>query len=85
MSDTSDFYEEDEPAEKIREAFERGTKGRTGKRPRDLNQLAASIVEDATKVAMIRVPTDISRFRIEGVVVQGEPEALRRPVSVSSR
>lgn len=44
----ADFYEEDEPAENIRAAFARGDKGVTKKRPRDLNQLAKSIVDDAT-------------------------------------
>ena len=31
MRDEDDFYEDDEPVEKIREAFRRGDKGITGK------------------------------------------------------
>lgn len=41
-----DFYEDDEPAEEIQAAFERGEKGVT-KRPRDLNQRAKSVVDRA--------------------------------------
>lgn len=41
-----EFYEEDEPVEKIQEAYTRREKGIT-KRPRDLNRLAASVVGDA--------------------------------------
>jgi len=36
-----DFYEDDEPVEKIQAAFERGDKGVT-ERPRDVNQRAKS-------------------------------------------
>jgi hypothetical protein len=44
MSD-EDFYEEDEDPRKIEAIWNRpGKKGRTVKRPRDLNQRAASIV-----------------------------------------
>jgi hypothetical protein len=45
----TDFYEDDEPPEKVHAAFERGEKGLTAKRPRDVNQMAASIVPDATE------------------------------------
>lgn len=45
-NEDDDFYEDDEPVEKIQAAFQRGEKGVT-KRPRDLNRLAASVVEDA--------------------------------------
>ncbi|MCA1708412.1 MAG: hypothetical protein LC808_36095 [Actinobacteria bacterium] len=47
MSEGSDFYEDDEPVEKIRAAFERGEKGFTA--PRDLNQRARSIVDRAVE------------------------------------
>lgn len=46
MSDASGFYEDDEPVEKVRAAFDRGEKGVT-RRPRDLNQMAKSIVDEA--------------------------------------
>lgn len=74
MSDGSDFYEDDEPVEKIRAAFERGEKGRTAKRPRDLNRMAASIVADATEPPMepVVVPSDVTSVRIEGVSI-GSP------------
>jgi hypothetical protein len=53
MSDKSGgFFEEDEPSDKIRAAFERGEKGLTAKRPRDLNQLAKSITEEATDMSL---------------------------------
>lgn len=42
MTTESDFYEDDEPTEKIRAAWKRGKKGRTGL-PRDVNQRAAAI------------------------------------------
>ena len=46
MSDASGFFEDDEPVEKVRAAFDRGEKGVT-KRPHDLNRLAKSIVDEA--------------------------------------
>src|SRR5207248_8299182 len=53
---SSDFYEEDEPVEKVRQAFARGDKGAT-KRPRDLNQLAKSVVDHAVegRISGVRV------------------------------
>jgi hypothetical protein len=57
MTEANGFYEDDESAEKIWATFEHGQKGVT-KRPRDLNRLAASIVQDATDegVVMSAVP-----------------------------
>jgi len=60
MSDTSDFYEDDEPVEKVREAFDREEKGVTAKRPRDLNRLAPSIVRDATGMVATPEPVRVS-------------------------
>lgn len=48
-NEPTDFYEDDEPAEKVHAAFESGEKGLTAKKPRDVNQLAASIVAEATE------------------------------------
>ena len=48
MNHNDGFYEDDEPIEQIRTAFDRGEKGVTANRPRDLNRLAASIVAEAT-------------------------------------
>ncbi len=83
MPEGSDFYEDDEPVEKIRAAFDRGDKGLTGKRPRDLNQLAAPIV-DATEPGPVEdrvaVPTDLSSFTIEGVRFEGEAQRFQLPV-----
>lgn len=57
-NENDDFYEDDEPVEKIRAAFERGEKGVT-KRPRDVNRTAASIVEDATGEADVTEPVAV--------------------------
>lgn len=64
---TSDFYEEDEAPEEVWATFERAEKTVT-KRPPDLTE-------------RIKVPKDLSAFNIDGVIVQGEPEALRHPVT----
>lgn len=74
MTDGSEFYEDDEPVEKIRAAFERGEKGRTAKRPRDLNRMAASIVADETESSIqpVVVPSDVTSVQIEEVSI-GSP------------
>ncbi|MGH8924476.1 MAG: hypothetical protein ACRDWA_07570 [Acidimicrobiia bacterium] len=43
MADDNDFFEEDEPTEKIRAAWKRGKKGRTGL-PRGMKQRAAATI-----------------------------------------
>lgn len=76
--DTTDFYEDDEPPEKVRAAFERGEKGFTARRPRDVNQLAASIVGEATErptaalAETVPVPGDLSSLLIESVSFETE-------------
>lgn len=77
MSDQpTDFYEDDEPVEKVRAAFERGEKGLTARRPRDVNQMAASIVSDATEprlavVGAIQVSTDDLLVTFEAIRHEG--------------
>lgn len=71
-----DFYEDDEPAEKVHAAFESGEKGLTAKRPRDVNQMAASIVLDATEpkapvVGAVQVSTDDLRVIFEAIRLEG--------------
>lgn len=46
MADNDDFYEDDEPIEDVRAAWNAGEKGTTSG-PRDLNQRAKSIVDRA--------------------------------------
>ena len=81
MSDV--FYEEDEPVEKIRAAFDRGEKGTTT-RPRDLNQLAASIVKDATTparvgVSVVESSVTVSNLRFtSGYITVGHPHVTIR-------
>ena len=41
----ADFYEDDEPVEKVRAAYARGAKGVTGPAPRDPNQRAKAVVD----------------------------------------
>lgn len=45
-TDANDFYEDDEPFEKIQSAFERGEKGVT-ERPGDLSRLGNAITDEA--------------------------------------
>lgn len=57
-----DFYEEDEPPEKIHAAFEAGEQGMTFRN----NTVSLEPGE-----YFIRVPLDISDFRIEGCTITG--------------
>ena len=73
----------------MRDAAEPGVVAKRPKRPRDLNRLAASIVQDATddESAMpaggsIPVPVDLSSLTIDDLRV--EPEAQRFKVAVAT-
>jgi len=73
----SDFYEDDEPAERIQDAFDSGEKYVT-KRPRDLNQLAKALVDEATDPAgSFPAPAGVSgvtvqSLRLETGVIRGD-------------
>lgn len=89
MSDQpTGFYEDDEPAEKVRAAFERGEKGLTAKTPRDLNQLAASIVSEATErrvpiVGAIHISTDDLQVSFEAIRLEAGAISVEAPSQVT--
>ena len=72
MSDDADFYEDDEPAEKIRAAFDRGTKGHTAARSHG---------------AAIEAPVDVSSLILEKLRFDGASLAVgdQSGVIISSR
>ena len=67
---------------------EAGMPGRVARRPRDLNQLAASVVADATGPRPVseglQVPTDLSSFTVEDVKIEEEAQRFQLPVSAGS-
>ena len=81
MPDPNDFYEDDEPVEKIRAAWKRGTK-RTA-RPRDPNQRAADIVREATTPELTEplFLTTVSNVVITGSTYYETPRPLRIPTN----
>lgn len=67
---TSTFYEDDEPVEEIEAAWEGGVKGRTG-RPRDFNERAVGIVDEATAKMAFEAMTVISAEELDSIVISG--------------
>lgn len=73
--DDNDFYEDDEPIEDIRAAYEAGDKGITTGR-RDINQRAHAIMQAATEeVETSHMGTRFGTFslRVERISI-GQPE-----------
>ena len=62
QNDPSDFYEEDEPVEKIKAAWKRGKKGRT-KRPLDQEELEALEMTEEELLAMFAQGEDVQLLR----------------------